>query len=262
MMGAGIALVAVAAIGGGIRQFFPSQRVVEQGRSYHTATGERLTVALANGSRIQLAPQSTLTVDATSLGTHFVLTGEAYFEIIRAGNEPVTVRAGRVTTSVFGTSFDVRHYEDDRRTDVAVMSGKVMVRAPHGVVTVAAGQAARVTDSSIATTVSDTGRVPNWTRGRLVFDDTPVSELLTTVGRWYGYAFRIAPSDSAALTSQDVSTVLDFGTPSETMTAIRELLGVTMTFDGRTVTLHRIDTKMSTPHESRAAFSPKSEAGR
>jgi len=100
----------------------------------------------------------------------------------------------------------------------------------------AAGSIGEITDSSVVvSTTDDPARAVSWTEGRLVFHDTPVSVLLETVGRWYGYEFRMA--DTTVL-RHHVSVTLGVDNPAEAMGALKAMLGVSMTFDGNVVTLH------------------------
>jgi ferric-dicitrate binding protein FerR (iron transport regulator) len=97
------------------------------------------------------------------------------------------------------------------------------------------GHVARITDSTaVVTTVNDLVQYTDWAQGQLVFKATPVSVLLATVGRWYGYQFRVADS---ALATEKVSIAFKVSDPEETMTIIKGLLNVDLKFDGTVVTL-------------------------
>jgi transmembrane sensor len=215
-----------------------TERESSSSRIYHTASGQRSTIVLADGSRITLAPQSRLEVVGASGENHrtVVLQGEAYFSVTPRTDATLLVKSGAVSIRVLGTAFNVRHYGEDRDVQIAVVSGKVAVHGRTTSATLAGGMFGRATDSTVTTIpMRDSAIHTDWTRGRLVFESAPVPAMLATVGRWYGYEFKIADS---TLAKQDVSTVLSSSTPDETMLAIRELLDVTMTFEGRVVTLH------------------------
>jgi len=267
-----IASVAVGCllVGGGlfVRHIAPTRAIhTHAGKTYTTIDGQRATVTLADGSRVTLAPHTVLHVgEAFGHETRVVeLTGEAYFDVPATSRLPFVVRSGAITTRVLGTAFDVRHYADDRDVRVAVVSGKVAVsRHAHGSpVTVTAGMIAFATDSSTTTTSVDRmDHYTGWTDGKLVFEQTPVTTMLVTVGHWYGYEFRLADS---ALARQHVSGEID-GSSSRTMLkTLEQMLDVRMTFDGNVITLYRRQNTRTGAISRRAvhdSFSLHTEAGR
>lgn len=237
-----------------------------QGRTYATHVGQQARVTLADGSRIVLAPQSTLTVaeDFNTNVRSVLLDGEAYFQVRSGLHAPFIVRTGDVSTRVLGTEFDVRRYATDAVARVAVMSGKVASGGRQASVTLTAGTVGLITDSTATSLVTDhAGQYGDWQSGRLVFDNEPVSDVLAALGRWYGYAFRLADSSSA---SQRITAEFNVRSREKTLKAIAVLLNVTMQFDGTTVTLrprtgHVADTISS--HRGRQyPFSRVSEVGK
>jgi ferric-dicitrate binding protein FerR (iron transport regulator) len=180
-----------------------------------------------------------LVVDGAFGGTTrtVMLCGEAVFDVAHEDGVPFLVHTGAVTTRVLGTTFDVAYYAADRAVRIAVVSGKVAAGGRRTPVLLTAGTVGWVTDSTVtATIVSDPSVYTTWVDGQLTFDHVPVRDLLTTVGRWYGYAFRL---DDSVLAIRQVSTTLKIDAPTETMTALEQLLDVSMTFHGDTVVLHR-----------------------
>ena len=100
-------------------------------RQYQTGVMQRAIVRLADGSRVTLAPQTTLTV-ASGFGadTRTVsLRGEAYFDVASGSRAPFIVNAGHVRARVLGTAFDVRSYTDEHDVRLAVVSGRISVSA-------------------------------------------------------------------------------------------------------------------------------------
>jgi transmembrane sensor len=230
-------------------------RVARSAKQYQTSAGQRLRVELADGSVVTLAPHSRLAV-GEGFGTvhrNAVLTGEAHFTVTTFTHAPFVVRTGSVQTRVLGTSFTVRRYADERVTRVAVVSGKVLSIADHTDrgMTLTAGSAATIGDSTaVVLTRTDAQSYTEWTKGQLVFKETPAPEMLAAIGRWYGIRFRLADS---ALASQRVTTTLMVDNRTETMHALKYLLDVTMTFDGTTIVLHpqRNSTRQAAPARRR-----------
>jgi transmembrane sensor len=190
---------------------------------YATGAGQRATVQLADGSVVTLAPMSRLIMR----GTTAELTGEAFFTVAHAVGTPFAVRTGAVTTRVLGTAFAVRHYANDHETVVAVTEGKVSVGGSR-VATLVGGTVGHATDSTVVFTHESGDQYTAWTSGHLVFRDTPLSELLETVGRWYGVQFRIADT---TLARQRITSTIDFGSRTELLHALSLVLDVTATYE-------------------------------
>jgi len=216
-------------------------------RTYHTNIAQTAVVTLLDGSRVTLAPQTTLTVAAGFGGEArtVVLTGEAYFDVTSDRGAPFIVRTGTLQAQVLGTTFDIRGYTGERDARVAVMSGRVAVsrttgeRMPghQGMVVLAAGMVGRVTDSTAIVSTTGASSHGTWTSGQLIFRNTPVTDVLTAVGQWYGYEFRIADS---ALARLELTVTFNGQSSASVMTLLKTMLGASMTFsdDGRVVTLH------------------------
>jgi transmembrane sensor len=92
-----------------------------------TATAELRQIALEDGTRIDLSPQTAL--DATiAAGRRSVklMSGEAFFEVAPDPSRPFEVEAGELTIKVVGTAFDVRMGAE--ALTVSVAHGAVEVR--------------------------------------------------------------------------------------------------------------------------------------
>jgi transmembrane sensor len=231
----------------------PRQSTATVTRSYTTRSGQQATLTLADGTRVTLAPRTTLRLVRFGTASRTVLLdGQAYFEVAHTTGTPFLVRTGTVTTQVLGTAFLIRHYADDAHVHVAVAEGKVRVmaetprRSGPSFLTLTAGYVGDVTDSTIlANAVDDVTRETDWLRGRLVFQDTPVSQVLQTLSRWYGYQFRC---NEPTLTQQKVTVALDARSLSSALSMLERFLNVRLTVAGDTVTI--------TPSQRRSTTDP------
>jgi len=219
-----LGLVLVAIVG---HQRMPASP--SSSRVYATAAGERATLTLRDGTQIVLAPRTTLTVDGDYGTTRRVtLNGEAYFTVVAKAPTPFVVLAGHTTTRVLGTSFDVTHYRGDSAVRIMVTSGRVQTqitgRPP---VMLQSGMIGRMTDSTTTLTSGEdvVSRI-GWSTGRLQLRDTPVSDLLGTLERWYGIRFQLADS---SLGHERLNGQITCGTTANILTKLRAMLGVTTT---------------------------------
>jgi transmembrane sensor len=208
-------------------------------QTYATGAGQRATLALDDGTRVILAPQTTLRLvhfDASSRTV--MLDGEAYFEVLHATGTPFMVRAGSATARVLGTAFMVRHYRNDARARIAVTSGKVAISAasPHVAAAIlTTGHVGDVTDSTVnVNTNGDAMSEAGWVRGKLIFHDVPLTQVLATLSRWYGYQFRFT---DPALQQQNVTVGFNTQSSAAALALLEQVLGVKATVVGDTVTL-------------------------
>jgi len=233
LMTAGVGAVLAIGIG---TMHHPSSAVRPPVR-YATRPAQRATVVLEDGSRIIMAPQTMLSIVQGRDGAREVsLTGQARFEIASStAHVPFVVRTGRVTTRVLGTTFDVTRY-DAGAAEVVVLTGRVGTGITRHVV-VSAGERARVTDSTVTvTTISDPQSYAEWTRGRLHFDEAPIADVLTTVGRWYGLQFRLADS---ALARRHITATFYAQSATDAIRTLALLLDVTPRVQDTVVVLQR-----------------------
>ena len=93
---------------------------------YATKTGEMRTIALADGTTVEMNTASTLAVTFTGQERHVTLDqGEALFRVAKDGARPFLVTVGGRDVRDVGTVFNI--LRDHARTVVTVESGKVSV---------------------------------------------------------------------------------------------------------------------------------------
>lgn len=178
---------------------------VNETASTHTVTtprGQRMSLRLADGTQVMLAPASTLRFPTTYGDRNRVveLDGEAMFTVTHDEQRPFIVRTPTLTAEDLGTRFVVRAYRDDERAEVVVAEGEVAVAervATPGRAVLVPGDRARVTaDRGLSVTrgISLDGYF-DWTEDRLVFQRTPLREAIVRLGRWYDVDIHLAAAD-------------------------------------------------------------------
>jgi transmembrane sensor len=171
--------------------------------------GQRAQFQLLDGTRVLLGPGSTLRYDTTTFGRStrdLQLDGQAHFTVAHDPRRPFLVRTARTVTEDLGTEFAITDYIGDSAGVVVVASGTVVVRSVLGdtsrpATLLRGGDLVRL-GAEGRTTVRrgvDVMTSLAWTEGRLVFDDTPVGEVVTQLNRWYGGEVRLADPSLAAL---------------------------------------------------------------
>ncbi len=199
-------------------------------REVVTRRGERTAFNLADGTRVMLGAESRLAIPASynvaGSGRELQLEGKAYFLVTHDSLRPFRVHTVLGTAEDLGTEFVVTTYPEARGMQVLVASGKVAVRqrAPVGatattdslpLVTLGQGDLARLDSAGTATVIRvDPAAYLAWTQGALVFDGTPLREVLPQLARWYDLDIRLADASlgsrrlTATFRDQSVSAVL------------------------------------------------------
>lgn len=157
-------------------------------RTYRTAPGERKSVALADGSRLDLNTDSEAAVHYSRRGREIRLArGQAAFAVAHGDPRPFDVFADTGRIRDIGTRFDVRRRAD--RVEVAVMEGEVEVSSHDGAIARRLRQGERLSYSAAggmaAVEAVDPVAADAWREGRLAFRNQPLGEVLAELGRYH-----------------------------------------------------------------------------
>jgi len=152
---------------------------------YETRVGERRTLSLGDGSTVELAGASSLSVhfaaDARRVDLH---DGEAFFTVAPDAARPFIVKAASGQTEALGTAFDVKRQGEAVTVAVAEHSVAVSVDGA-GRTIVAAGQQVRYGRRLLGPLRdSEPGQVEAWRRDRLIFQDAPLGEVIADLERY------------------------------------------------------------------------------
>lgn len=181
-------------------------------RTFETAPGQRDSVVLADGTGVLLGPGSSLRIE-TGFGDRrrdVYLNGEALFDVRHDDARPFVVHASDLMVHDLGTTFTVRTTNGTNGTN-----GATTVAVTQGAVRVARDLAS--SDSGVVLRAGDRGTAAPgmsitvergvaladelaFTRGQLVFRDTPLPAVAASLRRWYGVEVRIADSSLNART--------------------------------------------------------------
>lgn len=195
---------------------------------YATRTGERRMLELADGSRVWLNSDSALSADFGPQQRRLRLhSGEALFEVSKDPARPFIVEARGGEVRAVGTRFDVDSRGPQVRVDVT--EGVVQVNSAGGApVRLSAGERLSYRDSSAPEPVQplDLSSASAWQRGKLIFNQRPLGEVLDELERYV--PGRIVLTDSA-LRQHKVSGVFDLRAPDALLKTLERLQPVTVT---------------------------------
>ncbi|TRX61817.1 DUF4974 domain-containing protein [Fulvivirga sp. M361] len=156
----------------------------------HTEAGQKRTMTLPDGSRVRLNAGSEIRFPEkfSKESRNVFLKGEAFFEVTKNPSKPFIVTSGQFTTSVLGTSFNVKYYPEEDQMQVTVASGKVNVTHEDNAVILEKNQRVVFSsaDSAWIKRVVTAQDYIAWKDGWLVFQNEPLDEVMPALERWYG----------------------------------------------------------------------------
>ncbi|MDO1449354.1 FecR domain-containing protein [Rhodocytophaga aerolata] len=164
---------------------------------HQTAYGEIKTVQLPDGSTAILNANSTLRMSpnwSTDESREVWITGEAYFSVVHTANhQKFLVHVDESSTvEVLGTEFDVAKRRG--KTKVMLASGKVKLNLKNEAsLVMKPGELVEVVTTSNKYTKKtvDPATYASWKEHKLIFDGTPLSEVIILMEEIYGVQVEI-----------------------------------------------------------------------
>lgn len=180
-----------------------------------TGPAELTTVKLADGSVVRLGSSSELQVVAGQGTRDVVLDGQAYFDVVSMPERPFRVRTRHGRAAVLGTRFQLSTRGD--QLELVVVEGRVALSDGAAEVEVSGGEASGIVAGRVTPPqpVANADSITQWIGKFLVFQDTPLSDVVREIERVYGA--RIAIEDTvmasrtvrASFTNQELGHVIN-----------------------------------------------------
>ena len=154
-----------------------------------TPAGGEYHLILSDGTEVWLNAGSSLKFPVNFANNQRIveITGEGYFEVKKDPGRPFLVNAGTTQVKVLGTHFNVSAYANDKNITTTLLEGAVQLHKGAVSTLLKPGQQgiATVGSSSISVQHADIEAVIAWTKGRFVFNDINIKDVMKIVERWY-----------------------------------------------------------------------------
>ena len=257
--GWGLAATALVAIAASFYLYIGTEDVPE---TYTTGLGEQRSILFDDGSMVSLNTASGIEVAYTDEQRWIRLThGEALFDVEEDKTRPFWVETDSALIRVTGTQFNV--YEQNGSTAVTVIEGTVEVapRASPAAQVLGASDQTRLTASGevaklevgdqavvksgsvaiAATKIENLEPVTAWTDRRLVFSETPLSEIVAEFNR---YNHQRLILDDATVATLEVSGVFNTHDPEALILFLERIADVDVehSSDGSEIHVRAADT--------------------
>lgn len=185
--------------------------------------GAEFCVLLEDSTRVWLNSASTLSYPE-SFGANerrVRVTGEAYFMVTRDESRPFYVEAGDQLIRVYGTSFNVRDYDDDGVVYTTLEKGSISLSrlsGETGEVFIRPGQQSVFAPdaSELVIRAVDPEVIGGWRHGRFVFEEQPLSAIMRDLSRWYDFEYEFADEEIADIVFMgSIPRYADFATAAQ-----------------------------------------------
>lgn len=161
-----------------------------------TSPGEQRELVLPDGSEIILNENTRLSYRAdlaTANTRELSLRGEAYFDVVRAPEQPFVITTPQVDVRVLGTAFNLRALAEEQSAELAVTHGRVAFKphsATEAMIVEKGGLARWAADAPVQLQKAQpTDNYRAWYSRTLQFTNTPLVEVLELLSRTYQLTF-------------------------------------------------------------------------
>jgi len=173
-------------------KFTPHESTRDLYTTVTTASGQNSKIVLPDSSVVWLNSGTMITYNNNFSRTNrdLKLEGQAFFQIAKNKNIPLYVSCNGLKVKVHGTRFDVSAYPEDRKIDVVLESGSVELLHEKDLSFdhfLKPGEKAEFDKKSQKVSVRPVNvyKYTSWKDGVLIFENTPMDEVLEKLERWY-----------------------------------------------------------------------------
>jgi len=154
--------------------------------------GKRSTLQLPDGTNIWLNSETEVDFPSKFRGNtrEISVKGEIYIEVAKA-EKPFYVNTSQFRVQVYGTKFNLSAYGEKEESTVVLVEGSVeVVTTDHASsCLLAPNQKATVSTGKIQKETVNVNEYISWKDNVLIFNKTPILEVLKKVGRYYNVNF-------------------------------------------------------------------------
>ena len=162
---------------------------------------EPMEILLEDGTQVVLNRNSKIRYrkEFSAESREVSLTGEAWFDVARDTTRPFVIDAGRALVKVLGTSFNVNAYKENPTIEITVESGVVAVTTKEDMddqMILRAGNSGTYNSNSRELSLVPSYNPNNlsWKTRNLYFEDTPLREVASLIGKVYNVSV-VIPSE-------------------------------------------------------------------
>ncbi|WP_136465327.1 FecR family protein [Flagellimonas onchidii] len=189
--------------------------------------GERFELVLSDNTKIYLNAGTTLKYPVQFIpgeNRQVYLKGEAYFDVAKDSLHPFRVNAESIDVQVLGTEFNISAYPEDPKVNTVLVEGAVSVTPEAQKDNLQSLEpnykASWDKENQLITTEKvETEIYTAWVSGKLIFKNTPFSEIQRRLERHYNVSIT---NDNEALKSERFDATFDIETINQVLLSFKE----------------------------------------
>lgn len=154
--------------------------------------GKRTKITLSDGTEVWLNSGTQLDFPTKFEGDvrEIFVNGEIYIDVAHNEKTPFIVRTDGMDVLVYGTAFNISAYNDDISKTVVLVEGKVKIETDDNYQTeLIPNEKIEIIDKTITKEIVDINEYVGWKNGMLIFNSSPMSDILKKIGRYYNVEF-------------------------------------------------------------------------
>ncbi|MDW7691347.1 FecR domain-containing protein [Flammeovirgaceae bacterium SG7u.111] len=164
-----------------------------------TQSGQKLSITLQDGTKIKLNSNTKVRFSSpwTENKREVFFEGEAFFVVAKDPTRPFIIHTNSpISTSVLGTSFNMRAYPDENGIEVALVEGKVKVfnktaQNEQMILNPLEKAYYNKKEDGLSKSGFDLAKTLAWKDGILFFENATFDEVIKQLESWYGVDFII-----------------------------------------------------------------------
>lgn len=160
-------------------------------------SGTRSSLILPDGTSVLMNAETELAYPSVfeERSRNIEVKGEAYFNVVHDTDKPFIVNCGDIKVKVFGTSFNVKTYDEDDKIEVTLIEGSVGVELGNVTEMIYIKPDEQLVfnkkDHSYSLEKVDVKSYLAWQQGQYYFKELPLKEIVKQLGRIYNVQFEI-----------------------------------------------------------------------
>ncbi|WP_346863954.1 FecR domain-containing protein [uncultured Draconibacterium sp.] len=182
---------------GALAQFYISQKadnnqtVYADSFSVKAPLGQMTNLELPDGTLVMLNSGTTISYsgDFTSGNRQVYLQGEAFFDVQKDVDHPFIVNSEFLGVKVYGTSFNIQAYPEDRTFAATLVEGSIGLLDANGeeVTKLVPGEKACFDESGTNIEIKqvDTAMYTSWKEGLVTYRNERLEDIAKQIERWY-----------------------------------------------------------------------------
>ena len=169
-----------------------------------TPRGGEYRITMTDGTEVSLNAGSRIEYPAVFDGKErrVKTTGEAYFKVAHDADRPFIVETEGQEVKVLGTEFNINAYAADKIV-TTLIRGSIALKpmgSKGGELTLKPGDQAEYDKHNGTATLrpANTEVVSSWTRGKFVFEDQTLGQIMESLSRWYDFRYHFSSPQVAS----------------------------------------------------------------